>query len=171
MADPFLGEIRTFGFNFAPRGWAMCTGQTLSISQNSALFSLLGTTYGGNGQSTFGLPDLRGRAGIGFGQGQGLSPRQLGEVSGSENVTLTTNQMPAHNHGLVANASEAGVSRPDGAVLARTASNIYAAAPDGTAMNVAAIGPAGRSQPLSLMQPFLGVNFCIALQGIFPSRN
>jgi microcystin-dependent protein len=171
VADPFVGEIRTFGFNFAPTGWAMCNGQLLPISQNTALFSLLGTFYGGDGITTFALPDLRGRVGIHQGQGPGLSPYELGEVSGSERVTLITVQMPAHRHGLIANAGTAGVSRPDGAVLARTGTNTYAAAPDGTAMNAGAIGQAGGSQPFGIIEPFLCVNFCIALFGIFPSRN
>jgi microcystin-dependent protein len=171
MSEPFLGEIRTFGFNFAPRGWAMCNGQLLSIAQNQALFALLGTTYGGNGTTNFALPNLQSRVGVHQGQGPGLSPYVIGEVSGSETVTLTTSQMPAHGHALIANAGTAGVSRPDGAVLARTGTNTYAAAPDGTAMNAGAIGQAGGSQPFSIVQPFLCLNFCIALQGIFPSRN
>jgi microcystin-dependent protein len=171
MSEPFLGEIRTFGFNFAPTGWAMCNGQTLAISQNAALFSLLGTFYGGNGTTTFALPNLQSRVGIHQGQGNGLSTYVIGEVSGAENVTLNANQMPGHSHGLIANAGTAGVSRPDGAVLARTATNTYAAAPDGTAMNAGAIGRSGGSQPLGIIQPFLCLNFCIALQGIFPSRN
>jgi microcystin-dependent protein len=171
MSEPFLGEIRTFGFNFAPQGWAMCNGQVLSIAQNAALFSLLGTFYGGNGTTNFALPNLQSRVGIHQGQGPGLSSYVIGEVSGSESVTLTAGQMPAHSHSLIANAGTAGVSRPDGAVLARTGSNTYAAAPDGTAMNAGAIGQAGGSQPFSILQPFLCLNFCIALQGIFPSRN
>lgn len=171
MSEPFLGEIRTFGFNFAPLGWAFCAGQLLPISQNTALFSLLGTFYGGDGIQTFALPDLRGRVGINQGQGPGLSPYDLGEVSGSETVTLTSAQMPGHTHAAVANGSPATSSHPDGAVPARTGSSQYAAAPDGTAMNAGMIGPAGGSQPFSNIQPFLCLNFCIALQGIFPSRN
>jgi microcystin-dependent protein len=171
MSEPFLGEIRTFGFNFAPQGWAMCNGQILSIAQNTALFALLGTTYGGNGTTNFALPDLQGRVGIHQGQGNGLSTYVIGEVSGTENVTLLTGQMPQHSHGLIANAGTAGVSRPDGAVLARTGANTYAAAPDGTAMNAGAIGSSGGNQPFSIIQPFLCLNFCIALEGIFPSRN
>jgi microcystin-dependent protein len=171
MSEPFLGEIRTFGFNFAPQGWAMCNGQLLPISQNQALFSLLGTFYGGNGTTTFALPNLQSRVGIHQGQGSGLSPYQLGEVAGSESVTLTTNQMPQHGHGLIANGATASATRPDGAVLARTATNTYAPAPDGTAMNSGAIGAAGGSQPFGIRQPYLCLNFCIALQGIYPSRN
>jgi microcystin-dependent protein len=171
MADPFVGEIRTFGFNFAPSGWATCNGQLLPISQNTALFSLLGTFYGGDGITTFALPNLQSRVGVHQGQGQGLSPYQIGEVSGTENVTLLTNQMPQHSHGLIANAGTAGVSRPGGAVLARTSANTYAATPDGTAMNTGAIGAAGGNQPFGIIQPFLALNFCIALFGIFPARS
>jgi microcystin-dependent protein len=171
MATPFLSEIKLMAFNFPPKGWALCNGQTLPINPNQALFSLLGTTYGGNGQTTFALPNLQSRVGIHQGQGVGLSTYTIGQVSGSENVTLTTGQMPVHGHGLVANAGTAGASRPDGAVLARTATNTYAASPDGTAMNAGAIGQAGGGQPHTNIQPFLCLNFCIALQGIFPSRN
>jgi microcystin-dependent protein len=171
VSEPFLGEIRTFGFTFAPQGWAMCNGQLLSISQNTALFSLLGTTYGGNGTITFALPDLRGRVGNHQGQGPGLMNYVQGEESGVESVTLTQQQMPQHNHGVQANASPATATRAGGAVLARTSADIYAAAPDGTAMNAAMIGQAGGSQPHSNLQPYLTLNFCIALQGIFPSRN
>jgi microcystin-dependent protein len=170
MSEPFLGEIRQFGFNFAPQGWAACSGQLMAIAQNTALFSLLGTTYGGNGTTTFALPDLRGRVGVNQGQGPGLSNYVLGEVTGAENVTLTSSQMPTHSHPLVANAGAASVNRPDGAVLARVGTSIYAPAPDGTAMNQGAIGAAGGNQPFSLIQPLLATNFCIALQGIFPSR-
>jgi microcystin-dependent protein len=171
VSEPFLGEIRMFGFNFAPQGWAFCNGQLLPISQNTALFSLLGTQYGGNGQTTFALPDLRGRVAIHQGQGPGLSNYVIGQVSGTENTTLTSGQMPQHAHGVVANASPASSGRPDGAVPARASGDIYAAAPDGTAMNAGMIGVAGGSQPFNNLQPFLVVTFCIALQGIFPSRN
>ena len=171
MAEPFVGEIRTFGFNFAPSGWAMCNGQLMPISQNTALFSLLGTQYGGNGTTTFALPNLQGRVGIHQGQGAGLSPYTIGQVSGTENVTLTQNQMPQHGHGVVANDSAATATRPAGAVPARTTTSTHAAGPDGTAMNAGMIGTSGASLPFSIIQPFLCVNFCIALFGIFPSRN
>lgn len=171
MSDPFLGEIRTFGFNFAPRGWAMCNGQLLPISQNTALFSLLGTFYGGNGINNFALPDLRGRVGINQGQGPGLSPYELGQVSGTETVTLTQNQMPSHNHQVMANDTAASATRPAGAVLARVTAAVYGAAPDGTVMNPAMISQSGGNQPFGILQPYLCLNFCIALQGIFPSRN
>jgi microcystin-dependent protein len=171
MSEPFLGEIRTFGFNFAPLGWATCSGQLVPISQNPALFSLLGTFYGGDGQTTFALPDLRGRIGLSMGQGPGLSSYQVGQVGGSETVTLTSNQMPQHSHALVANSGTATGGRPDGEALARAGTSIYAAAPDGTAMNAGSIGGSGGSQPHTNLQPFLSLNFCIALQGVFPPRN
>jgi microcystin-dependent protein len=171
MSEPFLGEIRTFGFNFAPQGWAMCAGQLLPISQNTALFALLGTFYGGDGVTTFALPDLRGRVGINQGNGPGLSPYVLGQRSGSETVTLTNAQMPTHSHGVMANGGTASTARPDGAVPARGSADAYAAAPDGTAMNAGMIASSGGSQPANNLQPYLALNFCIALQGIFPSRN
>ncbi|MDQ6804015.1 MAG: tail fiber protein [Actinomycetota bacterium] len=171
MSEPFLGEIRMFGFNFAPQGWAMCNGQTLSISQNTALFSLLGTQYGGNGQTTFALPDLRSSVAMHQGQGPGLSPYVIGEKAGTESVTLTSAQMPQHNHSVVANGGSGTTTRPGGGVPARTTEDIYAAAPDGTTMNPGMIGNTGGSQPHTNIQPYLVVNFCIALQGIFPSRN
>jgi microcystin-dependent protein len=171
MAEPFLGEIRMFGFNFAPQGWAMCNGQTLSISSNAALFALLGTTYGGNGTTTFQLPNLQSRVAIHMGQGTGLSPYVEGQLGGVENVTLTTNQMPLHTHPVGASDAPAAATRPAGAVPARTTASAYAAAPDGTVMNAGMIGNTGGSQPFSVIQPYLTINFCIALEGIFPSRN
>ena len=171
MSEPFLGEIRIFPYNFAPQGWAFCQGQVLPISQNTALFSLLGTTYGGNGQTTFALPDLRGRVPLGQGQGPGLSNYVLGQSGGAESATLSTSQLPAHTHPVVANSGTGSTGRPGGAVPARTASATYAAAPDGTAMNAGMIGAAGGNQPFDLRQPYLALNPCIALQGIFPSRN
>ncbi len=174
--DPFLGEIRLFAGNFAPIGWALCQGQLLPIAQNTALFSIIGTTYGGDGIRTFALPDLRGRVVVSFGQGQGLSPYQQGQVGGAENSTLTTAQMPAHSHTV--NASEtATTGDPKGAVPAKTVGptigqdpKAYAAASDGTTMNNAMIGIAGGSQPVSILQPYLVINYIIALQGVFPSR-
>jgi microcystin-dependent protein len=176
MSEPFIGEIIMFGGNFAPRGWAFCDGQLLSIAQNTALFSILGTTYGGNGQTTFALPDLRGRVPVhaGGSQGPGLPPVQLGEMSGSPSVTLTVNQMPMHNH-LVSASQSATTTDPNGSVPANDARgtpvSIYAAQPDGTHMNPQMIGVAGGGQPLSVQQPYLGVNFIIALEGIYPSRS
>ena len=169
MSEPFLGEIRIFGFNFPPRGWALCNGQIISIAQNTALFSLLGISFGGNGQTTFGLPNLQSRVPVHFGQGPGLSNYIIGQQGGSETVTLTTQEMPAHNHPAGANSGGATATRPSGAVPA--GGGAYAATSDGTVMNNAFIGPAGGSQPHQNLQPYLAVNFSIALEGIFPSRN
>jgi microcystin-dependent protein len=169
MSEPFLGEIRMVGFNFAPRGWATCDGQLLSIAQNTALFSLLGTQYGGDGQTTFALPDLRGRAAIHMGQGPGLSAVNIGERAGAETVTLTANQMPSHSHAATSNQGAATASRPGGAVPA--AGGAYAASSDGSTMNAAHIANAGGSQPVGIKPPYLGLNFVIALEGIYPSRN
>ncbi|MBO9592056.1 MAG: phage tail protein [Niabella sp.] len=172
--EPFLSMIVLFGCNFAPRGWAFCQGQILSIAQNTALFSLLGTTYGGNGQTTFALPDLRGRVPIGFGQGPGLSNYVLGQVGGTENVTLTINQIPAHTHALMATAEAGDTSDPTGAFPANTGAldKEYKQAPvNKIAMNAAAVETKGGSQPHTIMQPYLALNYCIALEGIFPSRN
>lgn len=177
MSEPFIGEIRMVGFNFAPRGWAFCNGQILSIAQNTALFSLLGTTYGGNGQTTFALPDLRGRIPMHWGQGAGLTPRVLGEVSGSENVTLLTTQIPAHTHLLNASSADADALSPGGNFNAVTndpstlnSMNTYKSTAN-TQMNPGAVGATGGSQPHENMQPYLCVSFIIALEGIFPSRN
>ena len=193
MSDPFLGMIIQVGFNFQPQGWQFCNGQLLSIAQNSALFSLLGTTYGGNGTSTFALPDLRGRVAIHQGQGNGLSTYVIGQASGTENITLNQNQMPIHTHTfngststLQASTTKATVQVPAaGAMLAHTQDlsgkgttpDIYL--PSGSAGSVALGGlnvagtnsNAGGSQPFSIIQPYLTTNFVIALQGIFPSRN
>lgn len=171
MSEPFLGEIRIVGFNFAPRGWALCNGQLLAISQNSALFSLLGVTYGGNGQTTFALPDLRGRAPLHYGQGPGLSDRTPGERSGTETVSLISSQMPLHNHPVTASTESATAKSPAGAVPAFTSAPAYVPAPIDTTMAPQMVGPAGGGQPHENMQPYLVVNFVIALVGIFPSRN
>jgi microcystin-dependent protein len=169
--EPFIGEIRLFGFNFAPVGWAFCDGTLLPISQNTALFSLLGTTYGGDGRTTFALPDLRGRVPISMGTGSGLSPYDIGQQGGAENVTLTVNAVPAHGHNIQANDAPASESKPGGGVLARTNASTYAAGTDGTTLSPNAISSSGGSQPHANLQPFLAINLCIALQGIFPSRN
>jgi microcystin-dependent protein len=167
-----VGEIRIFGFNFAPTGWALCQGQTMPISQNTALFSLLGTTYGGNGTSTFQLPDLRGRVPVSFGTGTGLSAYELGQAGGTESVTLTEDQMPAHNHTLQASDDPATNTKPAGRVLGRARDRTFADAPDGTTtMNPGSIASVGGGQPASIVQPYLGLNFCIALFGIFPARS
>jgi microcystin-dependent protein len=172
-SEPYLAEIFMGGMNFAPRGYSTCAGQILSIAQNTALFSLLGTTFGGNGQTTFALPDLRGRVPMGEGQGPGLSQRVLGELSGQENVTLVNTQIPAHNHTLNA-VSEAGDgSEPGGAYLANTGALDKEYKTSGTvvAMNANAVGTTGGSQPHDNMPPYIVLTFYIALEGLFPSRN
>ena len=172
MSEPFLGMIAIYGFNFAPRGWAMCNGQILPIAQNTALFSLLGTTYGGNGQTTFALPNLQSRVPIHFGQGPGLSSYDLGQAAGTETDTLTINQMPSHNHLVNANGNDADSGKVSGRVLANSSATNYLAAPDGaTTMNQQTIALTGGNQPFPILQPYLALNFCIALEGIFPSRN
>ncbi|MEK7857261.1 MAG: tail fiber protein [Acidobacteriota bacterium] len=179
MAEPFIGQIIMFGGNFQIRGWAFCNGQLLSIAQNTALFSLLGTTYGGNGQTTFALPDLRGRAPVHFGQGPGLSNYSLGQVGGTETQTITQNQMPAHNHQVLTNSSNGNASSAENNFIALpvlsgatpTAVNGYRTTQDGTTMNPQSISIAGGSQPLPIRPPYLALNYLIALEGIFPSRN
>jgi microcystin-dependent protein len=168
MASPFLGTIQPFGFNFAPRGWAMCNGQILSIAQNTALFSLLGTTYGGNGQTTFALPDLRSRVPVHHGQGPGLSSYSLGQQAGQESVTLTVNDMPLHQHGVAATGTFA-TKNPGGQVPAP--GGAYGSPPDATSMNAGMIQPTGGNQPHANIQPYLALNFCICIEGLFPSRN
>lgn len=205
MSDPFLGEIRMVGFSFAPRGWALCAGQLMSISQNSALFALLGTTFGGDGQNTFGLPDYRSRSPVGMGNGPGLTPIIQGEVSGSENVTILQTQMPQHTHTAVSapfNASLTGpisipaattgttqaapgnttvlgpisaAGRP-GSLYATTAADTQLAPFNATVTGQLTpgnptIGTAGGGLPVPIRNPFLGTNFIIALEGVFPSRN
>ena len=169
MAEPFLGQITLFAGNFAPRGWAFCAGQILSIAQNTALFSILGTTYGGNGQTTFALPDLRGRVPVGPGQGPGLSIVNLGQTGGTETTQLTVNQLPQHSHPAGATQAGASSTRPAGGVP--SAGGSYAASSDGSTLNPNFIGPTGGGQPFDTRQPYLGVNYIIALEGIFPSRN
>jgi microcystin-dependent protein len=175
MSEPFLGQIIMVGFNFAPRGYYTCDGQLLSIAQNTALFSLLGTFYGGNGTTTFALPDLRGRGGLHQGQGPGLNSYVIGEVLGEERHTLITNEMPQHNH-LLNSVNASGSSRvTPGNFLANESQNktsFYApaATPDST-MNAQSIGASGSGQAHNNMEPYLVINFCIASQGISPSRN
>jgi microcystin-dependent protein len=176
MADPFVAEIRIFPFNFAPKGWAWCDGQLMPLSQNTALFSLLGTTYGGNGKSNFALPDLQGRAPMHPGQGPGLSLHDLGETGGSETVTLLESEIPSHSHtrnASTAAADEEGQKSPAGAVpggqqgsnqlYGTLSSNLVQMAPE-------SLAPAGGDQPHNNMQPYLTFYFCIALQGVFPPR-
>ena len=171
MADPFVAEIRIFPFNFAPKGWAWCDGQLMPLSQNTALFSLLGTTYGGDGKSNFALPDLQGRSPMHPGQGPGLSLHDLGETGGSESVTLLESETPVHNHNVVASAGDAFQQGPAGALLA-TGIGIGAFAPPGpmVSLNDNSLAPSGADQPHNNMQPYLTFYFCIALQGVFPPR-
>ncbi len=181
MAEPFLGEIEAFAFNFAPRGWALCAGQVLPINQNTALFSLLGTTYGGNGTTTFQLPDLRGRVANAFGQGQGLGAYSLGQTGGQESHTLILNEMPSgsHSHTITAknNGTTGGANTPSSAVGLGAAYSSEAGSPAvnlyGTVAPTIAMGSlaATGGQPHENRMPFLGLNYCIALQGIFPSQN
>jgi len=172
MSEPFVGEIRMFAGNFAPRGWAFCDGQLLAVSQNDALFSLLGTIYGGDGQTTFGLPDMRGRIPVHAGAGPGLSPRLLGAKFGSENVTLTANQLPAHNHPLQVTTDNGPDANPDGSALAgSTALETYADEIPAQDMAAASVTHVGGNQGHTNLMPFLCVNFIIALFGIYPSRH
>ena len=171
MADPFVAEIRIFPFNFAPQGWAFCNGQILPISQNTALFSLLGTTYGGNGQSTFALPNMLGNAPMHPGQGPGLSLHDLGEMSGSDTVTLLQSEMPAHSHSLIASQSDGGDTSPANNLTA-TGIGIGAFAAPGAVvqLNSNSTTPTGGSLPHNNLMPYLTLNFNIALQGVFPPR-
>ena len=172
-SDMYLGQLMLVGYNFCPRGWATAEGQLLSIAQNTALFSLLGTQFGGNGQTTFALPDLRGRAPIGQGQGPGLSRVEIGEVSGAENVTLIQSQMPAHTHGLIASTQPATLATPDvSTVLAQTmnAGGYGASNTANVVMAGNSIGVSGGSQPFSIRNPYLGMTWCIAIYGVYPPR-
>ena len=171
MADPFVAEIRIFPFSFAPRGWAWCNGQLLPISQNTALFSLLGTTYGGDGKSNFALPDLRGAAPMHPGQGPGLSLHDLGEEGGSETVTLLESEIPAHTHAVTASQADA-IERFPARQLAATGAGVgaYAAPGNSVQLNPNAVAPVGGDASHNNMMPFLTCYFCIALQGIFPPR-
>lgn len=172
MSEPFVGEIRMFAGNFAPRGWALCDGQLLAVSQNDALFSLLGTIYGGDGRTTFGLPDLRGRVPLHAGSGPGLTPRALGSRGGSENETLTVNQLPGHSHQLSASSSIAGDSNPAGNFLGRTTNlDLYSGDTPDSGLAGSAVSATGGGQGHTNLMPFLCVNFIIALFGIYPSRH
>lgn len=181
--EPFIGEIKIFGFNFAPQNYLLCNGQLLSIAQNTALFSLLGTTYGGNGQSTFALPDLRGRMPIGQGQGPGLPNYSMGEVGGTTTTTLTTSNIPAHIHTLnavtvkiKASSANADETSPDGNYFANASTALYSGG--GPTSNVFSGGtvvsgttdPTGSNAPISILNPYLSMNYSIAIYGIFPSR-
>ena len=179
MDSPYIGSIVMFAGNFAPRGWALCEGQILPIAQNTALFSILGTTYGGNGQTTFALPDLRGRVPVGQGQGPGLSPYVLGEMTGVETVALLPNEMPAHSHNVQVSTGQADTATANSNYLANSvgslagdpvAVNTYNGTPSGF-LGGASISMTGGSLPHDNIQPSLCINFIIALNGIFPSRN
>jgi microcystin-dependent protein len=175
MSSPFVAEIRIFAGNFAPTGWATCDGQLLPISQNTALFSLLGTTYGGDGKSTFALPDMQGNAPMMFGQGAGLSLYDLGQIGGEQSVTLLQSEIPAHTHQAVGNVGAGAVNTPTNATWAsmsvlRQATNIYSASA-GSIMSPLAGGIAGGGQPHNNMHPFLVLTFIIAMQGVFPPRS
>jgi microcystin-dependent protein len=175
MAEPFVGQIITTGFNFAPRGYATCDGQILPIAQNTALFSLLGTQFGGDGRVTFGLPDLRGRIPMHQGQGPGLTNRVMGESAGEQAHTLITSEMPMHNHLLMTSNLGGGSGTPNGNFLSASSdvavADFYRPTSDGSALNPQSISLAGGSQPHDNMQPYQVISFSIALEGIFPSRN
>jgi microcystin-dependent protein len=174
MADPFLAEIRIFPFNFAPKGWAFCDGQILPLSQNTALFSLLGTTYGGDGKSNFALPNVQGNAPMHPGQGPGLSLHDLGETGGSQTVSLLESEIPSHSHAMMASSDSADNFVTAGNMIAKPlgrGNNLFVTTTTPlVAMNDNALAPAGGDQPHNNMQPFLTLNFCIALQGVFPPR-
>jgi microcystin-dependent protein len=174
MSNPFVAEVRIFTGNFAPTGWAQCNGQLMPISQNTALFSLLGTTYGGDGKSTFALPNLQGSAPMQQGQGPGLSLRDLGEIGGEQNVTLLQTEMPAHSHGVQCVSAGGGTNSPTNAFWAgggRGAPPMYTPLAANVNMSPLATSIAGSSLPHNNMMPYLGLTFIIALQGVFPARS
>lgn len=166
MSEPFLAEVRIVGFNFAPRGWAFCDGQILPINQNQSLYSLLGTTYGGDGRTSFALPDLRGRTPIHRGDGH-----TLGQKSGAETITLTAGEMPSHSHAFNGSGNNATDVAPSGKVLGTSVNEIYRATTSNSVTLQSSLFNTGGGQAHNNMQPYLAVNFCIALQGLFPSRN
>jgi microcystin-dependent protein len=171
MSDPFLGEIRIFAGNFAPYQWALCNGQLVGISQNAALYSLLGTNYGGNGTSNFQLPNFQSRSPVAFGNGTGLTPRVIGEQGGETSVTLLTSEMPSHNHAMNAHGlTGGGASTPQNTALAQAPANLFNSSTPVTPMSPKAISVVGSSLPHNNVQPFLMFTFIIALAGIFPPR-
>lgn len=167
--EPYIGDIIMFGSNFAPRGWAFCNGQLMPIAQNTALFSIIGTTYGGDGRTTFALPDLRSRAPMHTGHGPGLTSRRLGQRGGTETNTLNITQMPSHNHGLIA-GEEGNTEDPNGNFIAGSGTQAFGTTSD-VNMNNAAVSNTGSSQPINNIQPFQCVNFIISLDGQYPSRS
>ena len=176
MADPFIGQLLCVGFNFAPSGWAFCNGQLLSINENQALYALLGTTYGGDGQSTFGVPNLQGRAAVGMGAGPGLSNIDLGQIAGTQQITLQVGNLPMHSHPIA--ASNTATSKAPAGLVSATTSDSAAGAEvsaygvaDGKTLAAGACSVAGGGQPVGIMNPYLGLNWIISLSGIFPSRN
>lgn len=174
MSEPFIGQMMIVGFNFAPKGWALCDGQLLPIAQNTALFSLLGTTYGGDGRTTFALPDMRGRSPIEPGRGPGLSIYTWGEEGGTEDVTLTLSQLPVHNHQMSAYNQVGNAFSPSNATWAEDAAATaitYSTEDPNVPMSMSAIGNTGGSQPHTNIQPYLAMYFCIALVGLYPSRS
>lgn len=171
MSEPFLAEVRVVGFNFAPRGWGFCDGQILPINQNQSLYSLLGSTYGGDGRTSFALPDLRGRTPIHVGRSNGGDDHRLGQKSGEETHTLSVTEMPEHTHTARGSNTAASQQAPEGNLLANNASNPYTAFANPVEMVSGSITNAGGDQAHENMQPYLALNFCIALQGLFPSRN
>jgi microcystin-dependent protein len=172
MAQPYVGEIRMFAGNFAPAGWAFCDGSLLPISEYETLFQLIGNTYGGDGNQTFGIPDLRGRLPIHMGQGPGIANNySLGQAGGTESVTLTNNQIPAHNHLLMVSGTAASASSPQGNLLANATANLYLRDVPSDTLNTGAINSAGGSQPHDNMMPYLCVSFIISLFGIYPNAN
>jgi microcystin-dependent protein len=171
MSDPFIGEIRMFAGTFAPRSWAFCDGQLLAVSQNDALFSLFGTTYGGDGRTTFGLPDMRSRIPVHAGTGPGLSIRHLGSKSGSESVTVGTTQLPSHTHPLQGSSDSATTPDPSGNVFARSSGDTYGSDFSASNMNGAAVSSSGGGQAHTNLMPSLAVNFIVALFGVYPARN
>jgi microcystin-dependent protein len=174
MADQFVGEIRPFPYNFAPLGWALCNGQLMAISQNTALFSLIGVYYGGNGTSNFALPNLQGQIAVGQGQAPGLSPYAIGDTTGTETVSLTTIQIPAHTHTVPVSATAGRVNTPSPSVVlgatGRGSPDVYSSSQSGT-MSAVAQSNAGGSLPHNNMMPYLAISYCIALTGIFPARS
>ncbi|RZJ61919.1 MAG: phage tail protein [Acidovorax sp.] len=174
--DPYIGDIRLFAGNFAPKGWLLCNGAVLNIGDYDTLYTLIGAVYGGDGQTTFAIPDLRGRVPVGQGTGAGLSPRPLAQVYGTETVTLLTTQLPAHNHAFNAAAAAATGAQPQGMLFAQTgADNLYgpapASGPQPQTMAASTVTPAGGSQSHDNIMPSMGLNYIIAFEGLFPSHN